>query len=93
MILMDIELAGSELTGIEITAIIKGTYKGLVPNYAANFEKMDNIPVIFVTAYASAYSESELKAAGGADIITKPVNFTTLGFVVANLIAKKILKE
>ena len=78
LILMDIELQGSRLDGIEITRAIRGG--GL--SYA-------NVPIIFVTAYSARYSRSDLIAAGGDDLVEKPVDFPKLQRSMAQLFRAK----
>ena len=67
LILMDIELKGSKLDGIQITRSIRKS--------GMSYEK---IPIIFVTAYSARYSRADLLAAGGDDLVEKPVDFPKL---------------
>ncbi len=84
VILMDIQLAGSELNGIEITQVLKGLFPGSLdklPLYAQK-QRTDS-PIIFVSAYNARYSKEELISAGGADLIPKPVDFTRLALAIS----------
>ncbi|MEO0812934.1 MAG: response regulator, partial [Myxococcota bacterium] len=75
LILMDIELQGSQLNGIEICQVLKGQLKVDEPAFRAPVD-ISETPVVFVTAYATRYSREELIKAGGDDRITKPIDFT-----------------
>lgn len=97
-ILMDIELQGSELDGIRLTKLIRGTLApSELPEYGRRVPVLD-IPIVFVTAYGDRYSEEELLAAGGNQIIRKPVDFLQLTMAltqihlqhVKNRLAKRI---
>jgi len=88
LILMDIELAGSALNGIDITRVLRGTYTGPIPRYAEGIRRAT--PIVFVTAYTARYEKSELLQAGGDDRISKPVNFTGLALVMARLLVRNV---
>ncbi|MCC6808522.1 MAG: response regulator [Deltaproteobacteria bacterium] len=83
IILMDIQLAGSDLDGIAITRIIKGRSLNHVPQYAHLL--CPEIPIIFVTAYSALYTREDLLAAGGDEMIGKPVDFTNLTLAISRL--------
>ena len=78
-VLMDVQLIGSQLDGIALTRLIRGTLdpaklQGLpdgVPTFA-------DLPVLFVTAFGEQYDQQSLLAAGASGIIAKPVNFVKL---------------
>jgi CheY-like chemotaxis protein len=90
-ILMDIELGGSRLNGIELTKLIRGTLShAALPEYARNVPRID-VPVLFVTAYGNAYDRKELLAAGADDVLLKPVEFTRLNLALANLHIQHVL--
>ncbi len=90
LILMDIELAGSDLNGIEITAVIKGKHRGAVPAYVEIADDRREVPIVYVTAYSARYSKQELLSSGADDVITKPVNFTSLSLVMSRLMLRGI---
>lgn len=88
LILMDIQLAGSELSGIDITKLLRGqpvaraaTYDGL---------RLPSIPIVFVTAYGSLYTREHLIAAGGSDLVHKPVSFPAMSLLMSRLIARQV---
>ena len=87
-ILMDIQLQGSPLDGVDLTRALRGKMP-LVPECG----ELDPIavPIIFVTAHAASASEPELLEAGGNKLITKPVNFTSLTLTLTNLHLNKVL--
>jgi CheY-like chemotaxis protein len=89
-ILMDIELAGSRLNGIQLTRVLRGALpESELPDYARAVPQ-SNVPIIFVTAYGSAYKEQDLLATGADLVLFKPVNFTRLSLALANLYLNRI---
>jgi CheY-like chemotaxis protein len=78
LILMDIQLSGSELDGIEIARLLKGNYRREPPDYAVPPPDGDKIPIVFVTAFGSRYSRNALLLVGGSDVIYKPVSFVAM---------------
>ena len=67
LILMDIQLSGSELNGIELTQVLKGLKKDAVPEYARDLD-IKGARIIIVTAYAARYSDEDVMLAGGDEI-------------------------
>jgi CheY-like chemotaxis protein len=89
-ILMDIQLHGSELDGIALTKMFRGTLESAQrPRYAADIPTLST-PIVFMTAYGSRYSEAELIAAGGSFLVTKPVDFLKLTLGLANLSLQQV---
>ncbi len=77
VILMDIELRGSQLDGIALTRLLRGHVPvGALPDYAKRVPVLTT-PVIFVTAYHHTLTPT-LSAAGGSLVIPKPVEFLRL---------------
>jgi CheY-like chemotaxis protein len=93
-ILMDIELRGSELNGIELTELFRGKRPAReLPEFARNMPTFTH-PIIFVTAHGARYSDVELMLFGADRVIQKPVNFNALSLALqsiqfANLSPKK----
>jgi CheY-like chemotaxis protein len=87
LILMDIQLSRSELDGLDVARILKGKHTGPIPSYAKDVRLLDT-PIIFVTAYTARYRKDDIAEAGGADLITKPVNFTALSLSIARIWAR-----
>lgn len=90
-ILMDIELKGSALNGIDLMKLARGTLAS-VPSFAASFAPLE-VPIIFVTAQAANYTEAQLLSTGANRLITKPVNFAELSIALANLSLSKLLPK
>ena len=84
-ILMDIELNGAAMDGIQLTRLLSGQLSDAdVPAFARGLPPI-RTPILFVTAYGSRYTEAELKQAGGSGVVLKPVNFITLSLALARL--------
>jgi CheY-like chemotaxis protein len=84
-ILMDIELRGSELNGIELTELFRGKRPTRqLPDYARNMPTFTN-PIIFVTAHGARYSDVELMLFGADRVIQKPVNFNALSLALQSI--------
>jgi CheY-like chemotaxis protein len=85
LILMDIELRGSELNGVELTKLLRGdTLDRALPSYAQNLPAFGK-PILFVTAHGAKYSDHDLLSVGGTRVISKPVDFPELRAAVAEL--------
>jgi len=83
-ILMDIQLRGAAMDGIQLTRALRGTAPAAeVPEYARGLAPLA-APIIFVTAYGARYSEAELLAAGGSAVINKPVDFVALSLALTS---------
>lgn len=76
LILMDINLGKDEVNGVEVLRQIKAD------------AQLEHIPVLAVTAYLSDEKAKELRAAGFADLMEKPINREGIGLLV-----KKYLPE
>ena len=90
LILMDIQLAGSELDGIQITQILRGACKEAVPEWAVSKDETKDVPIVFVTAYGSRYDRDTLIELGGNDVITKPVNFAALAGCITRILLRAV---
>ena len=89
VILMDVQLSGSALNGIDITKILKGKYDKEPPPYAKMRAVLDT-PVVVVTAYASTYTRDVVIQLGADDIIYKPVNFSNLSLVLSRMLMRSV---
>lgn len=77
-VLMDIELQGSELDGIDLTRLFRGTLGGAsLPEYTAGLSSLD-IPIIIVTAYVERYTDEYLLEAGANACMRKPLDLSGL---------------
>ena len=84
-ILMDIELRGSELNGIELTELFRGKRPNKpLPDYAMGLPTFTQ-PIIFVTAHGARYSDVELMLFGADRVIPKPVNFSALALALQSI--------
>lgn len=84
-ILMDIELRGSDLNGLELTQLIRGKLPPeKVPPYAKKVPVLDT-PVIFVTAHGVDYTRPRLMLAGGQRVIGKPIDFSALSLAITQV--------
>jgi len=92
LILMDIQLSGSALNGIEITQILKGLAAQATPSFARGAD-CQGARIIFVTAYSARYTKDELLQAGGDDLITKPVDFTRLSLAISRLLVREAFEQ
>jgi CheY-like chemotaxis protein len=93
IILMDIELRGSDLDGIELTTLFRG--KALsreLPAYARNLPTVTK-PIIFVTAHGVRYSDVELMLFGADKVIPKPVKFDALNHALTSLQLSQALRR
>lgn len=85
-VLMDIQLKGSVLDGIQLTRLVRGTLPAAeVPPHARGMPVLARLPIVFVTAYGARYTEAELVAAGGSKLVSKPVNFGELMLALVDL--------
>ncbi len=93
-ILMDIQLKGSVLDGIQLVKLLRGKLERAgLPAYAARVPVLKDVPVLFVTAYAARYTEADLLAAGGNRLVTKPVNFGELTLALVDLHLKRATRS
>jgi CheY-like chemotaxis protein len=91
-ILIDIQLHGSVLDGIQLARLIRGKpVQAVLPAYAEAVPVMANVPILFVTANGARYSEPVLLSAGGNKLITKPVNFVQLTSALAQLQLQRVI--
>jgi len=91
VILMDIELRGSELNGVELTELMRGnrlTGRTHLPAFARDLPAISK-PVVYVTAHGARYTSVQLLLSGADKIITKPVNFAELQVALAELMDER----
>ncbi len=92
-ILMDIQLKGSHLNGIELVQLIRGSLPESKHQPYTRGVPTLNIPILFVTAYGARYSNDELIAAGAQRVVAKPVNFAELTLALVDLHLKKAARN
>jgi CheY-like chemotaxis protein len=84
-VLMDIELRGSELNGLELVELLRGKRPGATaPDFARALPALA-APIVFVTAHGAKYPDEQLLAAGGDKVIAKPVDFGALSLALTQL--------
>jgi CheY-like chemotaxis protein len=79
LVMMDIELRGSDFSGTELTDLWRGQRASdeALPAYARNLPKLTK-PILFVTAHSAQHELVKVMLAGGEQVISKPVNFADL---------------
>ncbi len=84
-ILMDVELRGSALNGIDLVRLFRGTLvRPKLPDYAVGLPTL-SVPILFVTAHGAKHDEKTLLAAGADRLVTKPVDFGELTLALTQL--------
>ncbi len=78
-ILMDVELQGSELNGIELAKLFKGRlHDPRLPAYAMGL-RTTAAPLFFVTAFDQELRQNDaVSESGGDGVFAKPVDFAEL---------------
>ena len=84
-ILMDIQLQGSTLDGIELTKAIRDIHPRATSPLGA-VPVIERVPIIFVTGCIGKYSADELKSSGGNAVVGKPIDFRELGMVLDHFV-------
>jgi CheY-like chemotaxis protein len=91
LILMDIELRGSALNGVELTELLRGNRLpdgASLPAYARNLPPLSK-PVVYVTAHGARYTSVQLMLSGADKVISKPVNFADLQQALSELLQNR----
>jgi CheY-like chemotaxis protein len=89
IVLMDLELRGSALNGIELTSLIRGIPpRPELPEYARDLPPLSK-PVIYVTAHGARYPGGSLLGSGADKVIHKPVNFRELQVALSELLLNR----
>jgi CheY-like chemotaxis protein len=89
VILLDIQLCGSDIDGIQIARLLKDRYPDAPPEYAAGIHAIST-PLIFVTGYTARYSREDLLSSGGEDVIAKPVDFARLSHLMSRFVERGV---
>jgi CheY-like chemotaxis protein len=90
LVLMDIELRGSYLNGVELTELLRGTStlsERLLPAYARNLPALST-PLIYLTAHGRRYTTMQLTLSGADLVLPKPIDFAELETALRRLTAK-----
>lgn len=92
-VLMDIELKGSALNGVQLVRVLRGsTPAEQLPEYARSITP-SHVPVIMLSAYVGAYKEDDLLAAGADRALEKPVDFVELTMTLTQLNLKQVRRS
>lgn len=82
-ILLDVELEGSDLNGVDLTALLRGRpTRDDLPEYARVVPRLD-VPIIFVVAQGAQSAREGIEAAGATRTIGKPVDYSALNLAIA----------
>ena len=94
-VLMDIELRGSTLDGLDLVRLLKGhpLVRTQIPAFARRLPVLHTVPVIVLTAYSARYTEAEVHAVGAAHFVTKPIDFTRLNLALAQANIAAVMKR
>lgn len=91
-VLMDLQLKGSQLDGLQLTALLKHRPLGFdVPEFARNLPTVDS-PIFFVTAFGAVHGEQRLQEVGGDAYVPKPVDFVKLSNLLASTAARRVME-
>lgn len=91
VILMDIELMGSQLNGVELTQLLRGNPLPdgrPLPEFARGLPPLSK-PVIYVTARGAHYPDTQLMRSGADKVISKPVDFMQLQMALSELVLER----
>ena len=92
ILLVDIQLSGSDLSGIDIVRVLRDKFGRAIPDFARGITAQDSA-IVFVTAYSARYSRADLLDAGGDEMLTKPVNLTNLSLVMTRLLMQNLREQ
>lgn len=84
-ILMDIQLQGSTLDGIELTRAIR-SIGPRVDAVLPEIPVLQDVPIIFVTGCIGKYTAEELKQSGGNALVGKPIDFHELTQILEHFV-------
>jgi CheY-like chemotaxis protein len=92
-ILMDVQLKGSALDGLQLMKLIRGqSLDAPIPSYAYGVS-FPEIPIFVVTAFSARYRGDELVAMGASHFVTKPVDFQKLSLALALALATASMRR
>ncbi|MBE2251287.1 MAG: response regulator [Myxococcus sp.] len=93
-VLMDIELRGSTLDGLDLVRVLRGAgLRRPLPDFARRLKPLPHVPIIVLTAYTARYSESDARAVGATHFATKPIDFTRLNLALAQANIAAVMKR
>jgi len=92
-ILMDIQLKGSVLNGMDLALLVRGhSPRQELPSYARDLPvaRLKDTPLFFLTAYGSGLKPEELAHIGANGIVAKPVDFVRLSSAIVKATMRAI---
>lgn len=93
-ILMDVELKGSLLDGLDLVRLLRGrALSRPTPPFAQRLPVLADLPIIVLTAYTARHSEADAKAVGATHFATKPIDFTRLNLALAQANIAAVMKR
>jgi CheY-like chemotaxis protein len=93
-IVMDIELRGSKLDGLDLTRLLRGhSLAKSIPDFARRLPLLPRVPIIVLTAYTARYTEADARAVGATHLATKPIDFTRLNLALAQSNVARVIKR
>lgn len=93
-VLMDIELRGSKLDGLDLVRLLRGnTLSREAPPFVRRMPVLKTVPIVILTAYTSRYSEGDALALGATHFVTKPIDFTRLNLALAKANIAAVMKR
>lgn len=93
-VLMDIELRGSQLDGLELVQLLRGrVLSRAVPAFAKKLPTLRELPIIVLTAYTSRHTEAEILGLGATHFMTKPIEFARLTLALAQANIAQVMKR
>lgn len=92
-VLMDVELGGSGLDGLQLVRLVRGTLpQASLPTYARDVPVL-KVPVVVLTAYTGRVGEREVRAVGASHFVSKPIDFTKLNLALAQANLRQVLRK
>ena len=83
--LLDVELKGSTLDGIELAKVIRGNLpRMLLPAFARAVPVL-KLPLIFLTAHGVRVPEEVMRSSGADWLLGKPVDFSRLRMALSTI--------
>jgi len=90
IILMDIELKGSTLDGLQLVSLLRGKLdRNGIPGYAKQMPILTRPVIILVTAFTERFSKQDILQTGADKLITKPIDFVELEMAMTQMHIQK----
>lgn len=92
-VLMDIELQGSRLDGLQLVKVFRGERVSDLPDFARDILPVREVPVVVLTAYIGRYDEHDAKQVGATLFLTKPIDFARLNLALAQANIQSVMQQ